>query len=440
MFRGRSACFARNTWVGMPFARKRQTSADAGDSGGLEMELSKRVVVLVGQNNAGRRALQLALSLEGYGVHAADTAWEGRVLIDKHWPEAVVLDVAEGSPEIFMLGPGSPGQPPPPACGRGRRGAPVPARPGDRRLRGRLRRLPGPAQPDPRADRAARQSTSSAAYPTSPRRPRTQALELVRGASWTRQGPEYRVPNTTIPAACFRVLAAVPCARRNQPEARQMNGRLGNIFGLRGVRGTFLLITTALCDWAIACDSQLPRGRPPPRPPAPCQAAALPGRPTAPRRGGADRSGGGGPIAGPGAGRGADHPGAVLGLRVPVLRPGGADLAALEAAYPGKIRVVWKNFPLDFHANARAGRPGGGGGRRAGQVLGDARPAAAGPASAGARRIWSSTPGALGLDLGRFRASLNSPATDQVVEADLRQGRALGVNGHAGACSSTGAS
>ena len=67
------------------------------------MELSRRVVVVVGQNNTGRRALQLALNLEGYGVHAAETAVEARNLIDRHWPEAVVLDVADGSPDLLRL-------------------------------------------------------------------------------------------------------------------------------------------------------------------------------------------------------------------------------------------------------------------------------------------------------------------------------------------------
>jgi CheY-like chemotaxis protein len=67
------------------------------------MDVSKRTVVVVGQNNAGRRALQLALNLEGYGVYAADSASEGWVLIDKHWPEAVVLDIADDSPEVLRL-------------------------------------------------------------------------------------------------------------------------------------------------------------------------------------------------------------------------------------------------------------------------------------------------------------------------------------------------
>jgi DNA-binding response OmpR family regulator len=61
------------------------------------MEASKRMIVIIGQNTASRRALQLALNLEGYGVQAADSTLEGRRLIDLHWPEAVVLDVADGN-------------------------------------------------------------------------------------------------------------------------------------------------------------------------------------------------------------------------------------------------------------------------------------------------------------------------------------------------------
>lgn len=67
------------------------------------MDLNKRNVVVVGPNSSDRRALQLALELEGYGVHAAESAREARRLIEQHWPEAVILDVADGSPEVLGL-------------------------------------------------------------------------------------------------------------------------------------------------------------------------------------------------------------------------------------------------------------------------------------------------------------------------------------------------
>jgi CheY-like chemotaxis protein len=67
------------------------------------MDLNKRNVVVVGPNSSDRRALQLALELEGYGVHATESAKEARRLIEQHWPEAVVIDVADGRSEFLAL-------------------------------------------------------------------------------------------------------------------------------------------------------------------------------------------------------------------------------------------------------------------------------------------------------------------------------------------------
>lgn len=67
------------------------------------MDLNKRNVVVVGANTADRRALQLALDLEGYAVHATESATEARRMIDQHWPEAIVIDVSEGRPELMAL-------------------------------------------------------------------------------------------------------------------------------------------------------------------------------------------------------------------------------------------------------------------------------------------------------------------------------------------------
>src|SRR5688500_6074422 len=67
------------------------------------MDLNTRNVVVVGANTADRRALQLALELEGYAVHSTETAGEARRLVDQHWPEAIILDVSEGRPEMLAL-------------------------------------------------------------------------------------------------------------------------------------------------------------------------------------------------------------------------------------------------------------------------------------------------------------------------------------------------
>jgi protein-disulfide isomerase len=101
-------------------------------------------------------------------------------------------------------------------------------------------------------------------------------------------------------------------------------------------------------------------------------------------------------------------------------------LAGLEQAYPGKLRVVWKNFPLEFHGHARLA-------------------AAAALAAHGQGKFWAmhdklfahqqelerpsleAYAGELGLDPGRFKAALDSELA--TVDADTKLGASLGVTG-----------
>jgi protein-disulfide isomerase len=103
-------------------------------------------------------------------------------------------------------------------------------------------------------------------------------------------------------------------------------------------------------------------------------------------------------------------------------------ITALEDAYPGKVRVVWKNFPLAFHVNAR--------------------PAAAAALAAGAQgKFWEmhraifAHQGALdrpsldryaqevGLDVSRFREDIEAREHAEAIEADLKLGASVGVKG-----------
>jgi protein-disulfide isomerase len=101
-------------------------------------------------------------------------------------------------------------------------------------------------------------------------------------------------------------------------------------------------------------------------------------------------------------------------------------LAALEKDYPGKVRVVWKNFPLDIHPAARLA-------------------AAAALAAHVQGKFWAMHDRLLdnqqaldrvtlegyareiGLDPVRFRTALDS--LDPVVDRDVKLGLALGVTG-----------
>ncbi len=104
------------------------------------------------------------------------------------------------------------------------------------------------------------------------------------------------------------------------------------------------------------------------------------------------------------------------------------SLDQLAKAYEGKIRFVWKNYPLPFHQNAM--------------------PAAEAAMAADAQgKFWAmhdklfenntalERPSLekyaqeLGLDLGKFKADLDSGKFKSVIEAETKEGSTLGVNG-----------
>ena len=103
-------------------------------------------------------------------------------------------------------------------------------------------------------------------------------------------------------------------------------------------------------------------------------------------------------------------------------------LAEVEKHYPGKVRVVWKNYPLPFHNNAE--------------------PAAEAAMAADAQgKFWpmhdrmfenntaldreslENYAAAIGLDLPRFRADLDAGRWKARIEADKQEGSDLGVVG-----------
>ena len=105
-----------------------------------------------------------------------------------------------------------------------------------------------------------------------------------------------------------------------------------------------------------------------------------------------------------------------------------ATVRDLEAAYPGKIRFVFKNQPLPFHQNAR--------------------PAAKAALAAGEQgKFWEYHDALfkhqgeldrasleryaedLGLDLRRFRAALDDSRLDIAIEADITEAHRLDVRG-----------
>jgi protein-disulfide isomerase len=218
-----------------------------------------------------------------------------------------------------------------------------------------------------------------------------------------------------------------------------MNGRSGDPFERHRARGLVLaglaLTLAGGCDGALArppTQAALATGASRPACPhapgnPPCQGGAMKAAEPAPAT---ETSGpvlvGRSPARGP-----ADAPITLVlfsDFQCPYCARVEATLDALEAAYPGKIRVVWKHFPLEFHPEAR-------GAARAAVAAGEQgkfwemQARLLGAQSLLAPEELERHALALGLDAARFRASLQSPATDAEVEADLRQGRELGVSG-----------
>ncbi len=103
-------------------------------------------------------------------------------------------------------------------------------------------------------------------------------------------------------------------------------------------------------------------------------------------------------------------------------------LKQLEKEYPGKVRIVWKNYPLPFHQNAK--------------------PAAVAAFAAGDQgKFWEmhdklfenqqqlDRPNLekyaqdLGLNMAKFKAALDSTTYSAQIEAEKNEGSAAGVNG-----------
>ncbi len=103
-------------------------------------------------------------------------------------------------------------------------------------------------------------------------------------------------------------------------------------------------------------------------------------------------------------------------------------LADLEKQYGGKLRVVWKNYPLPFHPNAAAAAEAA----MAADAQGKFWPMhdkLFENNTALDRESLENYAAALGLDLPRFRADLDAERYKARIEADKQEGAAVGVDG-----------
>jgi protein-disulfide isomerase len=104
------------------------------------------------------------------------------------------------------------------------------------------------------------------------------------------------------------------------------------------------------------------------------------------------------------------------------------SITQLEKDFPGKIRVVWKDYPLPFHPNAR---PAAIAARVAGEQgkFWEMHKKLFENQTALDRPNLEKFAGEVGVDVGKLKAALDSNKYAGDIDADLKSGQELGVNG-----------
>jgi protein-disulfide isomerase len=104
------------------------------------------------------------------------------------------------------------------------------------------------------------------------------------------------------------------------------------------------------------------------------------------------------------------------------------SITQLEKDFPGKIRVVWKDYPLPFHPNAR---PAAIAARVAGEQgkFWEMHKKLFENQTALDRPNLEKYAAEIGVDVGKLKAALDSNKYTAEIDADMKSGQDLGVNG-----------
>ena len=101
---------------------------------------------------------------------------------------------------------------------------------------------------------------------------------------------------------------------------------------------------------------------------------------------------------------------------------------ALDKAYPGKVKVVWKHFPLGFHANARLAAAAAQVAHRQGKFWAMHDQLLAHQEALDEASLQKYAQQA-GLDPAAFAAALSQPDITAAVDGDVKLGTSVGVTG-----------
>jgi protein-disulfide isomerase len=125
---------------------------------------------------------------------------------------------------------------------------------------------------------------------------------------------------------------------------------------------------------------------------------------------------------------------AFMDFQCPYCKRAIPTIEQLEKAYPGRVRVVFRNLPLAFHNQARpaavaAMEAHAQGGNAAFWKMHDLLFAAQDKPGGLERPALESYASSLGLDVARFRQALDDGRHDAVIAADEAQARTAGIQG-----------
>jgi protein-disulfide isomerase len=125
---------------------------------------------------------------------------------------------------------------------------------------------------------------------------------------------------------------------------------------------------------------------------------------------------------------------AFMDFQCPFCKRALPTIESLEKAYPGRIRVVWRNLPLPFHnlarpAAAAAMEAYAQGGNKAFWKMHDLVFAAQSTPSALERPALESYAAQIGLDVARFRQALDDGRHEAVIKADEAAANSANING-----------
>ena len=104
-------------------------------------------------------------------------------------------------------------------------------------------------------------------------------------------------------------------------------------------------------------------------------------------------------------------------------------LTQMEKEYAGKVRIVWKNYPLPFHNNAEPAAEAAMAAHAQGKFWQMHDKLFANQQRARSRRRLEKYAQELGLNMAKFKADLDAAKYKATIEAETKEGQAVGVNG-----------